>query len=434
MIVQGLYTVIDAVFIGHYVGPKALSAVTLMFPVFMIIVATNTLVGTGMASVLARQLGAGDKDKATDTLMAALLLALLVGGFVALIFVWLGDAITLLAADHNPEIARLSWLYIAPLALSAPIPLMLTVNSDTMRSEGHIRLMAGLAVAGSLFNLGLNWLLIGGLGLGVFGSALGTLLAQLAALIIVAYMRLTGQLTLRMRFQLPSPFWRNWAEILLLGLPPAINFMGVSLVAGVIVISLQSFAGDRYADTTAAYGIITRVTSLTFLPLLGLSQATQAIVGNNIGAGLFERSNRAVSLSMRVALGYAFLVQLALIPFGAFWGSLFVSDSGVHAEVARLLPMLVAGFCLFAPMMILTGYFQAQGDKGRAAFMGLGPIYTCRLPLLLLLPSFLGEQGIWLATPTGDVLFSGCACLMLWWTARRTGYRYGFLRPVVKTP
>jgi len=428
MLMQGIFTIVDAVFIGVYVGAEALTAVTLMFPMFMIMVALSTLTGAGMSSVLARQLGAKDKDGATDTLMAAMLLAACVGLLLAAGFALFGHDITLAAASGNAAIAAMSWDYMAPLTFTAISPMIATVNSDAMRSEGHIRIMAGMMVLASLSNLALNWLFIAHLDMGVFGSALGTIVSQAVALAIILYLRASGQLTLRLRAHLPDDMPALWGNILSLGLPPALNFVGISLMSAGVITSLQIYGGDGYVTTIAAYGIITRVTSLTFLPLLGLSQATQAIVGNNAGAGLWTRSDRAVTLAMRTAVIYAILVQIAFMPFGGFWSSLFVSDPAVHAEAQRLLPILIFGFSFFAPMMILTGYFQALGDKLRAAFLGLGPIYLVRLPLLGIFPVFLDELGIWAATPVGDVIMFSLLGVMLAVTARRTGHRWGFLR------
>lgn len=434
MLINGLFTVIDALFLGIFVGPDALTAVTLMFPLFMLIVGLSTLVGTGMASILSRQLGAGHLLEANRTLTAATLLSLAISGMLAILFMLFGDAVIKSAADNNINLATMGHSYISMLVYCSPLAFFLTVQSDALRCEGHTGPMAVMAVGATLLNIGFNYLLIKILGLGVFGSALGTVLAQLIAVALVFWFRFSGKTRLGVLSAISLPVWKGWKEIVILGIPASLTFIGITIISSIIIYSLQVFAADSYSSTVAAYGVMSRIGTFTFLPLLGFSLATQSIVGNNVGADRFQRSNASLKLALTIAVSYCLLIELVLISHAETLGALFVSDPLVIAEVARILPVTMATFFVFGPVMILSGYFQALGDAPRAALLGLAKPYLFAIPITLVLPHAIGEWGIWLAGPASDAAMLALTAILLIFTARRTGVRFGvFLQPPVKT-
>jgi Na+-driven multidrug efflux pump len=154
----------------------------------------------------------------------------------------------------------------------------------------------------------------------------------------------------------------------------------------------------------SAYGIITRLLTFAFLPLLGLAPAMQTITGNNFGAGSYRRSDASLRTAVLAAFGYWLTLQIGMSVFAAPIGSAFVSDPVVVAEVARTLPAISAGFFAAGPLMMIAMYFQAIGDAGRAAILGLSKPYIFAMPLTYLLAGTMGEPGIWLASPLSEVL------------------------------
>lgn len=410
---SGLLAVTDALFLGRYVGPEALAAVTLMFPAYMLIVAMATLVSNGMSSLLARRLGAGDREDAHAIFAGAHGLAATLG--VALIgaFLWLGRDVALIAAGGSDVLADLGLIYLRITVLSAPLMFVLGVNSDALRSEGRVAFMAAMSLFVSLSNIGFNWLLIAVAGLGVAGSALGTTAAQLVALAIIAAYRFRDPSVLRPAFAV-----KGWARILALGAPQSLTFIGLSIGSAAIVIALQWVGEPGYANTISAYGIVTRVMTFVYLPLLGLSFAMQTITGNNYGAQAWARSDTSLRIALSAALIYCAATQFTMTAFAAGIGAIFVSDPVVVAEVARILPVIVMMFFIAGPMMILSAYFQAIGDATRAAILSLTRPYLFAIPLTFLLAHTIGEPGIWLAGPAAEVLLALVAVAVLFVSAR----------------
>jgi putative MATE family efflux protein len=413
MVVNGLFAVVDAFFLGVYAGADALTAVTLTFPISMLMIALTTMAGAGMASHVARALGAGERERAQSVFLSAHTLALGFWAVLAVLFALFGWRAILLAANHDAGLAEQGWRFMAITIYAAPVTFFLSLQGDTLRSEGKAGLMAMLAVAATLLNILFNYILIGRLGYGTAGSAAGTIAAQALALLVVLAIRLRGRLPLT--FVAPTGF----------RLPPSLSFVGIALASTVIIGSVQAWAGGHYADTIAAYGIVVRIMSFCFLPLLGLNLAAQSIAGNNYGAGLYARSDRTAIFALSAALIYAAVLEGILVFFPAAVGRLFVDNPAVVAEVARLLPYAMATYVIYAPMNVLAGYFQALGQARMAGLLSLTKPYLLSVPLILALPFAVGEKGIWLASPVGDLVLLVIAGLALRQASGKTGARLG---------
>jgi putative MATE family efflux protein len=401
---NGALTVADALFLGHYVGPQALAAVTLMFPIYMLIAACATLVSSGMSSILARHLGGGHTAQARSVFAGAHGLALLVA-VVLILLSWLfGPAFARLTAASDPALAEMGLTYLRITVFFTPLMFVLSVNSDALRNEGRVGFMAAMSLLVSLANIAFNYVLIAKLEMGVAGSAYGTGLAQLLAFAIIATFRLRGQTPLPIRALRQSSWFHGWARMMALGAPQSLNFTGLALGSAAIMAALQLAQTPHYADTVTAYGIITRVVTFTYLPMLGLSFAMQSITGNNYGAGQWARSGRSLRIALIVSFVYCVIVQIIVTSFATQIGAAFVDDAAVIAEVARIIPIMAIVFFLMGPLMMMASYFQTIGDATRAAILGLSKPYLFAIPLTFILPKFFGEPGIWHAGPIAEIL------------------------------
>lgn len=411
---NGLLSVADALFLGIYVGPEALAAVTLMFPIYMLIVALSTLVSNGMSSLLARFLGARDLDNARAVYAGATGLALILGAVLILMFVAYGQPMTLLASGGSDELAQMGLIYLRITVFFSPLLFVLSVNSDALRNEGRVGFMAAMSLLVSVANIGFNYVLIAVLEMGVAGSAYGTAAAQLLAFGIILAFRVFGETSLKPSALFQFSLWRHWGGILALGAPQSLNFLGLALGSAAIITSLQWVGSPTYADTVSAYGIITRVITFAFLPLLGLSFAMQTITGNNYGAALWQRSDASLRIALWISFLYCVMVQIVFLSVPGWIAAMFVTDDAVIAEVARILPVMAFTLFLMGPLMMVASYFQAIGSAAKAAILGLSKPYLFAIPMTFLLPVRFGEPGIWFAGPLAEVLLLGLTIAVLW--------------------
>lgn len=423
--VNGLFTVVDAYFLGAYVGADALTAVTLMFPLYMLLVALSTLVSNGFASVFARLIGGGDRHMAGTVFAQAVQLALVVCAVLIALFLISGDALSLMAANGDTALAGMGYTYISILILCSPLVFMLSISIAALRSEGLLTAMAAITLMSALLNIAFDYLLIVEFGAGVSGSAWGTVLAQACAMSAVLVHRSRSGRDSGPRHGLLGAGWNHWGELLALGAPSSLGYIGLSLSAGLTLYCLQLWAGETYAATAGAFGIITRLITFSFLPLLGLSMAFQTIAGNNYGAKLAARSDSSIVLAMVLAVVYCGSVELTFLITRADIGFIFVDDNVIAGEIARILPYTVITMIVFGPMMMIGSYFQAIGDAPRAALLGLSRTYLFALPLTFLLPFRFGEPGIWYAGVVAELLVLATTVVVLAHRRKAGGNRWG---------
>jgi len=416
---NGLLTVVDAILLGAFVGPDALAAVTLMFPLVMLLSALATMVSSGMASVLARQLGAGHLVEARASFAGAHGLLLAVYVIVLALFAVVGRPLVDLVAGGEPHLAEMAWQFLAITVFTSPLLLLVSVHSDGLRVEGRIGFMALGGVVVTLGNMVFNVAFIAWAGMGVAGSAWGSALAQAVAVAAILAYRQAGKAQIRLGIADLRSWREGWSEMLALGAPRSLSFIGIALGSAATILALRLHADGGQGETVAAYGVITRIMTFAYLPLLGMSLAMQAVVGNNYGAGLWERSNAALKLTMVYALVYSTVVEVVLLVGRESVGAIFVSEPAVIAEIGRIVPFYVMFYFTLGPMMMIASYLQSIGDARRSALLSLARTYLFAVPLTFLLPPIMGETGIWLAYPAADFLLVVVTGLVLFGQSRQ---------------
>ena len=404
MLMNGLLNIIDAAFLGHFVGTGAMTAIGLVFPAIMVLIALSTLVSGGMSSLLARQLGAGDTDGAGATLASAHGLALAIAALVMIAFLCGGRAVAGQLSASDPAIADMAFTYMAITVLALPVQFALGLHADTWRNEGRAGLVALLSVGVTLANILLNYVLIGELGLGVAGSAWGTALAQVFGLGLLLWLRCRGQGIVPLQALRRHRWTGNWGRLAGLGAPLSLSFIGMALVSSCVIVSLRLTAGADYADTIAAYGIVTRVLGFAFLPSMAFALALQSIAGNNWGAGLQGRARSVLKIALLTALAYSLSMEVIFLTGGTAIGSAFIGDPRVITQVAGILHLMGLLYLFTGPVLSLALYFQAIGQPQKAGLLTLSKSFVLLPALVAALAAARGAQAIWFAFPLSDGL------------------------------
>lgn len=429
MTMSGLLNVVDAAYLGHFVGADALTAVSIVFPAVMVTIALSTLVSGGMSSLLARRLGAASRDGAAAVFARAHGLALCVSLLLIAAFAIGGRAAVGRLAGGEANVAGMAYTYLSIMIFTTPVQFLLGVHADAWRNEGRAGLMAAMSVGVTLANIALNYVLIVMLDFGVAGSAWGTALAQSFGLALLVGIRLRGDDFLPLSALRRYPWTGQWREMLSLGAPLSLSFIGIALVSATVIATLRLTAGDSYPETVAAYGIVTRLLSFAFMPLMAIALAMQPIVGNNVGAGLFRRSDAALRLSVAVAFLYCLALEVLFIGFSAHVGTMFVGSDAVVAITGDILRPMVSLYLFSGPVLILALYFQAAGRPQRAALLTLVRPYLLSPVLIVTFAATWGIDALWLAFPAGDVAVALIAGLIAFdgLKGSRAGTGFGLL-------
>ncbi len=428
MAVNGAFSLVDAYFLGAYVGADALTAVTLLFPIYMILIALSTLVSNGYSSVLARLLGADELEQAGEAFIGAITLSVVVCLVLIGLF-WIGgDTVTLAATNGSVALAEMGYTYLSILIFTSPLAFFLSLAIDGLRCEGRLAVMTAITLTSAILNIVFDYLLIVEFGWGVAGSAIATAMAQTVSLAIwFLYRARAGSRLVLRQSQLRTGVSR-WFRFLALGAPTSLSYVGISLSAASILFNLQLWADGQYEVIAGAYGIVTRLMTFTFLPLLGISIAFQTITGNNFGAKIWVRSNRSLQIALLLAFLYCATIQLLFYIFRNEIGFVFVDDTSIAAEIGRILPFITAMLFLFGPQLMVSCYFQAIGEARPAAIISLSRAYLFSIPLSYILPHFFGEPGLWYAGPFAELLVLCLTVTTLYIRSGRDDMRYGIFR------
>lgn len=402
MSMGGLLNIVDAAFLGHFVGPEALAAVSVSFPVVMITIALSSLVSGGMSSLFARHLGAGDRAAAGAVFARAHGLSVCVALTLVAVFVVWGPWGLRQLSGAQGETAAMAYTYLLILICGTPVQFVLGLHADAMRNEGRAGLMALLSVGVTLANIGLNYVLIVDRGLGIAGSAWGTVIAQGLGVVLLIVLRLCDPRLLPLAVLARNRWRGGWRPILTLGLPVSLGFIGMALVSATVIATLKLTGADGYSDVLAAYGIVTRIFGFAFMPMMAIALAAQSIVGNNVGAALYRRSDAALRVALGAAFLYCLAFELALYAGRTNIGAGFVGDAAVVAQVGAILRPMLTLYLFAGPVLVLALYFQAIGQPGRAAVLTLVKPFILSPVLIVAFVSTCGPGALWFAFPLAD--------------------------------
>lgn len=409
MTASSLYNITDSIFIGHGVGPLAISGLAITFPLMNLAAAFGSLVGVGAATLLSIRLGQKDYTSANQILGNVFVLNVISGiSFAGLALIFLDPILIFFGASENTLPYARDFMHI--ILLGNVITHIYMGLNAVLRASGKPEksMYATLMTVG--INLILNPLFIFGLHWGIKGSAWATVISQTVML--------CWQINL---FQQKSSFLRFTKEgfklklkivkdMVSIGMSPFLMNAAASVIVILINQGLIRTGGDL---AVGAYGIVNRVAFLFILIVIGLNQGMQPIAGYNFGAMKYER----VTEVLKKTIFYATIVMLfgfaivQLIPKAV--ASAFTNDEELLDLAANGLRIVFIFYPIVAFQMVTTNFFQSIGMAGKSIFLSLTRQLIFLLPMLLILPNFFGVDGVWFSMPAADFLSSIIAAVML---------------------
>jgi len=401
MMVNAIYNVVDRIFIGKFVGEAALASLTIAFPIMMLTFAFAALIGAGGSALMSIKLGEKDERGAShvfgNTLGAGFLVIVTT---VTVLFFNLQSILTLFGA--NSEVMGLAEAYMKIILLGSIIQMGSFILTNTVRTEGNPVLPMKSMISSALTNIVLDYIFIAHFGWGVEGAALATVIGQSIGLIMLLgfYIRKQSHLKLRIKDFIPEP--RLVGAIATIGFATFIGTVGNS-----VSMTFMNRALSQYGGTAAitSMGAINSLFTICIMPLIGIQQGLQPIMGYNYGAGNYKRVYKTLGLGTGVAVTFATVVFLILQSFPVFSISLFIDSS------SPTIPTAVTGlryFILLLPLisvnLIGTSFFQSTNRGKTALWLSMLRQFFFLIPLVLILPRFFALTGVWAAAPLSDSL------------------------------
>jgi len=421
MTVNSVYMLADAAFVGRWAGTMALAGLTITFPIVMCALGLSQLAGVGAASIVSRCLGAGDQRKAERAAGTSVTLSLILGvAFGALGSLFLHpvlrgfgamDDVLPYAADYMRIVFPGSVLFIATLSAM-----------NVVRAEGAIRRAVIATLISCLLNLGLDPLLIGPFGMGIKGAAYAWLIGQVAGAIYMTHFCLSKASILHVRLGDLKPDRECLAEALHIGSSSFTRVAAGSLGFIVLNHSIAAYGDEAHL---AIMGIANRLVTFALLPIIGLSHGLQPILGFNFGAGDMRRVRAALRVATTAGSAMSASGCVLMIVFAPVLVSLFSSDPEVQAVGPSILRTLVTMFWLVGFQTVAVCLFQSLGKAVPALVLSLFRQVFALVPLMLLLPLWLGLRGVWLSYPAADAIAATLTVGLLFREIRQLG------RPVI---
>ena len=400
MAVGALYNIVDTIFVGRGVGPLAIAALSIALPIQMVIMALGLMIGVGSASVISRALGRNRKDIARNAFGNGVALNLILGTLcMAVSYLFIDKVLIFFGASSQVLPYARDYTYIILLGF---IFFSFSLGSNNyIRAEGNPRAAMYPMVIGAVVNIMLDPLFIFVFKMGIRGAAIATVISQVVSCIYIISYFYFGKSILRLSFSMFKLKSGVVKEILSIGFPSFLR----TTVAGIIVLIFNRllfyYGGDLYI---AIMGIGLRILSFIQMPIVGITQGFSTVVGFNYGAKQYGRVKKVLGVAILwtvIIAGTGFLVMM-ITPRLVL--RLFSDDAALIEEGVSILRIVVILLPFIGIQMLGGGFFQAIGKAVPALLLTISRQILFLIPAVLLLPVFLGLNGIWIAVPVADFL------------------------------
>lgn len=399
MLVTGFYNLIDAYFVGG-LGTSQMGAVSITFPLGQAIVGVAVLFGSGAASYLSRLLGAEKRAQANHAASTALYSSLLAGAIsIALIVCFMDRILYGLGATETifPYAKQYAVIYV----ISSIFNIFNVTMNNIATSEGSARVSMISMLMGAGLNVILAPVFIYTLHAGIVGAAFATAVAQA----ITAFMYVVYILKKKSVFSFSPKEIRLEGEIFKQIFKIGIPFLAFQLVTS-IAIGLTNTAAKEYGDAAiAAMGIVIRIVSMGIYAVTGFAKGFQPIAGYNYGAKQYERLQTATKTAVKWTTAFCIIVTFIMFVFSDFIISLFtVNDNEIIKIGSFALRVNIIMFLFMGMEAIYSMLSLALGKAIGGWLISVGRQGLFFVPIILLLPKFMGLNGVIFAQPIADLI------------------------------
>lgn len=409
MTASSLYNIIDRAVIGQVVGPMAISGLAITFPFMNLSGAFGAAVGVGASTAISVKLGQRDYHTAVNLLGNTVTLNLIVGFALAVICLWLLDPILYFfgASEQTIPYAR---DFMQVIMAGTMITHMYFGMNAALRAAGKPRQAMYATIFTVVMNIILVLVFIMWLGWGIRGAALATVISQAIAMVYQLKLFANKKEILHFRrgiYRLRATLVKNIVGI---GISPFL----MNACACVIVIFMNNqfvkYGGDL---TVGSYGIANAIGTMFVMFVMGVNQGMQPIAGYNYGSQQIDRLMEVLKLSIIAATCIMTVGWLIAMFLPYYCARMFTTDAtliamSIHAIRINMLLFPIIGF-----QMVVTNFFQCIGKVQISIFLSLSRQLLFLLPLLAILPLFLGVDGVWYSLPASDLTAAIVAAIIM---------------------
>ncbi|MGN1400991.1 MAG: MATE family efflux transporter [Bacillus sp. (in: firmicutes)] len=421
MIVNALYNIVDRIFIGHIpdVGPMAITGVGVTMPIMTVILAFGMLVGIGSAASMSIKLGQGNKKEAERIIGNATKLLILIGiGLTVLGLLFLNPLLRSFGATDQTIVFAKD--YIEIIIIGIIFNLFAFAFTHMTRADGNPKLAAIVMVVGCAINIILDPIFIFVFDLGIQGAAIATVISQMITASWLFYYFTKGSSVLKISLEnmkLNKPIVK---AIFAIGMAPFAMQLASSLVQVFANNTLMTYGGDM---AIGAMTIINSISLFFLMPIFGINQGSQPIIGFNYGAKQYHRSRKALIYSIAAATVILVIGSTLIQLYPASLVGIFNNDPTLTQMAVEGMKIFLFALPILGISVVGPNYFQSIGKARISLFLSLLRQVLLFIPLLFILPRFMGLKGIWVVMPISDSI---TAIITLYFLRRE--------RPIAQAP
>ncbi|RII32000.1 MATE family efflux transporter [Clostridium chromiireducens] len=402
MLVNTLYNIIDRIFIGHIegIGNLAMAGVGVTMPLMTIILAFGMLIGIGTATKISIKLGEHDKESAEKLLGNAFTLIIIISIFLTVFgLVFSNPLLKMFGASEN--IIGYGEDFIQVIFIGCIFNMISFGLNHSIRSDGSPKIAMASMLMSAIINIILDPIFIFGFNLGVRGGALGTVVAQLISSIWILYYFTKGSSTLKIRKKNLRLDKKSVMGIIAIGISPFSMQIAQSAVQIIANNSLQIYGGDI---AVSAMTIIVSLAMVFLMPIFGLNQGLQPIIGYNFGAKKYDRVKQAVRYGVIAATIIVTAGFIVIESASELLVKVFNNDPSLIEVTSHGMRIFLLMLPFVGGQIIVTNYFQSTGKVKISMLLSLLRQVIILIPCLLIIPMFKGLDGVWIAGATSDFL------------------------------
>jgi len=403
MAIQALYNVVDSIYVGH-LSKEALSALSLAYPIQMVLIAIAVGTGVGASTYISRQLGRGNKKEAENAARSILQITLIYGVLFALIGFYFSDKLIALFTD-DPLLIKMGKEYIRIILIGSLALFIPMVGNNILRGEGNTFLPMVTMLIGSIINIILDPFLIFGLWffpkLGVGGAALATVLARLISGAFLLFILFSNKNELKINVKHLNFNSSILKAVYSVGLPA----MLMQLLASVMIAGINKLILAPVSTTAIAVaGVYFRLQSFVFMPVFGLNQGYMPVVGYNYGHQNPLRMKKTIKLAFLTATGFTTAGFLLFQIFPTQLIMMFNTNPELVTMGTTALKRISLAFPIIGPSIIIASTFQALGRGLPSLILSVTRQLVFLLPLMYLFSIYSSLDNVWYAIPIAETM------------------------------
>lgn len=414
MVVIGLYPFMDGVFAGNIIGQSAMAACSVAMPLTLVNNGISTLLGVGSASILSRALGKGDK-KTVDQIMGNLIFWVLVLSTTVMILGILFAPQFLDLVGATGEIKELGIRYLRVLFLGSIFVNFAQSSNMVIRGEGHLKIAMGIMGAGAVLNIILDPIFMYAMGSrGIEGAAIATVLSQLiTAVVSVYYFKKKSKVVKINHIAMKKDIF---GEMFAVGFS-AMMMQVMTLIQQSLMYKMSFKYGGT--DNGILMAAALRIFAFSFIPLWGLSQGMQPVIGTNYGAKIYSRVKAGLKVFNWGALVLAGLFYLPIMLFPRQILHMFGVENDILTAGIPHFRMLYSIFIVYGFMIISVVFFQSIGDAKKAGILVIFRQLVVFVPSIIILPRAFGIDAVWYTQPLVDFIMTAISAVLIVLTVKR---------------